>query len=242
MSKSRGNVVAPDELVKAYGADTVRAYIMFFARWEMGAPWNSQGIEGTSRWIRRVWMLFTDPPRPGKCSDETKRALRRKVHQTLKRVTRDFEKFEFNTIVSSLMELLNEMYKAREEGASGTAEWAEAQDIYLRMMAPVTPHVAEELWGRLQKPYSIHTQPWPVVDKEAAAEEQITLFSLGIRELAGVRDLTGNVHSKDVMVKIKTKQGATKDYRLLMRMYQVQTAGAQKLPSRWVIIKFEAAG
>lgn len=75
----------------------------------------------------------------------------------------------------------------------------------------------------------------------AAAEEQITLFSLGVRELAGVRDLSGNVHSKDVMVKIKTKQGATKDYRLLMRMYQVQTSGAQKLPSRWVITKFEAA-
>ena len=76
----------------------------------------------------------------------------------------------------------------------------------------------------------------------AAAEEQITLFSLGVRELAGVRELTGNVHSKDVMVQIKTKQGVTKDYRLLMRMYQVQTGGAQRLPSRWVIIKFEAAG
>lgn len=75
----------------------------------------------------------------------------------------------------------------------------------------------------------------------AAAEEQVTLFSLGLRELAGVRDLTGNVHSKDVVVKIKTKQGVTKDYRLLMRMYQVQSAGGQRLPSRWVIIKFEAA-
>jgi hypothetical protein len=74
----------------------------------------------------------------------------------------------------------------------------------------------------------------------ASAEEQITLFSLGVRELASVRDLTGNVHSKDVMVKIKTKQGATKDYRLLMRMYQVQAPGGQKLPSRWVITKFEA--
>jgi hypothetical protein len=75
----------------------------------------------------------------------------------------------------------------------------------------------------------------------AAAEEQITLFSLGVRELASVRDLTGNLHSKDVVVKIKTKQGATKDYRLLMRMYQVQTAGGQRLASRWVITKFEAA-
>jgi leucyl-tRNA synthetase len=175
MSKRRGNVVAPDELVRMYGADSVRAYLMFFARWDMGAPWNSKGIEGSSRWIRRVWLLFTDPSRPGKCSRETKQALRRRLHQTLKRITRDFEKFEFNTIVSSLMELLNDMYKARDEGASGTAEWAEAQDIYLRMMAPVAPHITEELWERLGKPYSIHTQSWPVVDEEAAREEEITL-------------------------------------------------------------------
>ncbi|MFZ5821051.1 MAG: leucine--tRNA ligase [Chloroflexota bacterium] len=176
MSKSRGNVIAPDELVKKYGADTVRAYLMFFARWDMGGPWNSQGIEGSVRWVRRVWTLFTDPSTPGPASDETRRVLRRKVHQTLRRVTRDFENFEFNTIVSSLMELLNELYKARDNGAAGAQEWAEAQDIYLRMMAPVTPHMAEELWTeRLGKPYSIHQQPWPQVDEEAAREDSIEI-------------------------------------------------------------------
>ena len=122
MSKSRGNVVAPDILVNKYGADTVRAYLMFFARWEMGAPWDSQGIEGTARWMRRVWTLFTDPTPPKPDSAYDGRQLRRRVHQTLKRVTHDFENFEFNTIISSLMELLNEMYKAREQGAAGTPE------------------------------------------------------------------------------------------------------------------------
>ena len=175
MSKSRGNVIAPDELVKMYGADTVRAYLMFFARWDMGGPWNSQGIEGSARWVRRVWSLVTEPAQLGACPAETRRQLRRKVHQTLETITRDFERFEFNTIVSGLMELLNEMYQAREAGASGTPEWNEAVDIYLRMMAPVTPHIAEELWSRLGKPYSIHTQPWPELDAAAAAEEQITL-------------------------------------------------------------------
>jgi leucyl-tRNA synthetase len=175
MSKSRGNVIAPDELVKMYGADTVRAYLMFFARWDMGGPWNSQGIEGSARWVRRVWSLITEPAKPVACPVETRRQLRRKVHQTLETITRDFERFEFNTIVSGLMELLNEMYQAREAGASGTPEWNEAVDIYLRMMAPVTPHIAEELWSRLCKPYSIHTQPWPEFDTVAAAEEQITL-------------------------------------------------------------------
>jgi leucyl-tRNA synthetase len=175
MSKSKGNVIAPDVLVNKYGADSVRAYIMFFARWEMGAPWDSQGIEGSVRWIRRVWTLFTDPTPPITASDETKKNLRRKVHQTLRRVTRNFEQFEFNTIVSSLMELMNEMYKAREAGAAGTDEWKEAQDIYLRMMAPVTPHIAEELWLQLGKPYSVHTQQWPAVDEAAAKEDVIEL-------------------------------------------------------------------
>jgi leucyl-tRNA synthetase len=175
MSKSRGNVIAPDDLVLRYGADTVRAYLMFFARWDMGGPWNSQGIEGVARWVRRVWSLFTEPAPGSGASAEILRGLRRKLHQTLRQVTHDFETFEFNTIVSGLMELLNEMYKAREQGAAGTPEWVEAQDIYLRMMAPVTPHIAEELWERMGKAYSVHTQAWPAVDEGAAAEEQITL-------------------------------------------------------------------
>ena len=181
MSKSRGNVVAPDELVDRYGADVVRAYLMFFARWDLGGPWNSSGIEGTVRWIRRVWTLFTetvmDTPENGKASTDDLRALRRKVHQTLRQVTHDFETFEFNTIISALMELLNEMYRAREQGAVGTPEWTEAQDIYLRMLAPVAPHVAEELWTELLgKPYSVHTQRWPDVDEAAAKEDEITLI------------------------------------------------------------------
>jgi leucyl-tRNA synthetase len=176
MSKSRGNVIAPDVLVNRYGADTVRAYIMFFARWEMGAPWDSQGIEGAARWIRRTWALFTDPVQPGSASEEIKRTLRRRVHQTLRRVTHDFENFEFNTIISGLMELLNEMYKAREAGAAGSREWEEAQDTYLRMLAPVAPHIAEELWTvQLGKPYSIHQQAWPKVDEAAAKEDSIEI-------------------------------------------------------------------
>jgi leucyl-tRNA synthetase len=176
MSKSRGNVIAPDDLVHRYGADTLRAYLMFFARWDMGAPWNSNGIEGTARWLRRTWALITEPGGSGNADTQTLRDFRRKLHQTLRRVTHDFETFEFNTIVSSLMELMNEMYKARERGVYGTVEWTEATDIYLRMLAPVSPHISEELWATLGKPYSIHTQPWPTVDEEAAAEEMITLI------------------------------------------------------------------
>ena len=175
MSKSRGNVVNPDDLVSRYGADTVRAYLIFFSRWELGGPWSSTGIEGNSRWLRRVWHMLLEPSY-GEASSEVLRALRRKAHQTLRRITYDFENFEFNTIVSSLMELLNEMGRAKNVGAFGSKEWNEAADIYLRMLAPVCPHIAEELWERLGKPYSIHTQPWPQVDEEAAKEDMITLI------------------------------------------------------------------
>jgi leucyl-tRNA synthetase len=176
MSKSKGNVIAPDPLVAHYGADTVRAYLMFFARWDMGAPWSSSGMEGVFRWLRRTWTLFTDPVEKGTPNPELLRSLRRKLHQTLKQISHDFEVFEFNTIVSGLMELLNEMYKARDKGAAGTPEWDEAVDIYLRIMAPVTPHIAEELWSFFGKPYSIHQQRWPEVDVAAAADELITLI------------------------------------------------------------------
>ncbi|MCZ2121792.1 MAG: leucine--tRNA ligase [Anaerolineales bacterium] len=177
MSKSRGNVVAPDALVNRYGADTVRAYLMFFARWEMGAPWDSQGIEGSARWVRRVWTLLTDSEtnRQVEADAEAKTNLRRKVHQTLKRITHDFESFEFNTIISSLMELLNEMYKAREAGLAGSAEWHEAIEIYLKMMAPIAPHITEELWSQLGKPYSIHQQAWPPVDEAAAKDDTLEI-------------------------------------------------------------------
>ncbi len=181
MSKSRGNVVAPDELVERYGSDAIRAYLMFFARWEQGGPWSSTGIEGTVRWLRRVWSLFTQPPAPpaimkGAVEAKVVRALRRKVHQTIHQVGRHFEDYAFNTIVSSLMELLNEMSKAAQAGATADPAWREATESYLLMLAPVAPHLAEELWrNQLGKEESVHLQSWPAYDSQAATEDEITL-------------------------------------------------------------------
>ncbi len=175
MSKSRGNVVDPDKQVRIYGADTVRAYLMFGYRWADGGPWDPGNIQGSSRWLQRVWSTILEDGRAGKPAGRVLKSLRRKVHQTLRSVTRDFEQFEFNTIVSALMELMNEMSKAKQEGVWGSDEWEEAVDYYLRMLAPVAPHISEELWALLGKAYSVHTQPWPTLDEQAAAEEQITL-------------------------------------------------------------------
>ena len=176
MSKSRGNVVAPDALVAKHGADALRAYLMFAYRWQEGGPWGSQGIGGTVRWLNRVWSVVTEvPAAPAPSVEEgAARQLRRVTHQTIQRVSADFEKFEFNTIVSSLMELTNALQEARA-GLAGTPAWAEAIQALLLMMAPVTPHIAEELWERAGRPYSIHRQTWPVFDPEIARADEITL-------------------------------------------------------------------
>jgi leucyl-tRNA synthetase len=186
MSKSRGNVIDPDEQVRTYGADTVRVYLMFGYRWAEGGPWDPQGIQGVVRWLHRVWTLIVESGEErvesGAKDDnsrlstlDSQRELRRATHKTIKRVTHDFEMFEFNTIVSALMEFSNTLVKAKETPLYKTAVWEEAIRSFLLMLAPVTPHLAEELWTRLGYPYSIHLQAWPAFDEAAAADEVITL-------------------------------------------------------------------
>ncbi len=178
MSKSRGNVVDPDEQVATYGADAVRAYLMFGYRWTEGGPWNPDNIQGVVRWLNRVWSLELETDKTGdtKVHQEHVRALQRKVHQTIRQVSEDLEQFEFNTVISALMELTNEILAARDRGMAGDAVYEQAVDTLLLLMAPSTPHIAEELWSRRGNEYSIHSQGWPEFDPDLAAEEQITLI------------------------------------------------------------------
>jgi len=175
MSKSRGNVVDPDEQVAAYGADVVRAYLMFGYRWIEGGPWNDKNIHGVVRWLSRVWSFVQDSPATGNGNEEAAKKLTRKVHQTIRAVSHDMENFDFNTVVSGLMEMSNAIGTAKDEGLSGTPDYNAAIETLLLLMAPVTPHITEELWEQLGKPYSIHRQPWPEYDEELAKEDQITL-------------------------------------------------------------------
>jgi leucyl-tRNA synthetase len=177
MSKSRGNVIDPDEQVHTHGADAVRAYLMFGYRWSEGGAWNPDNIQGVVRWLNRLWILAleTQGASLGEEDPAEARALLRKAHQTLRHVSYDLEHFEFNTVISALMELTNALAGAREAGMAGGAAFQETVTLLLLMLAPVTPHLAEELWMRLGKPYSIHQQAWPVYDPQLAAEEEITL-------------------------------------------------------------------
>ena len=177
MSKSRGNVAAPDDLVAQYGADTVRGYLMFGWRWDQGGPWDSKGIEGVVRFLNRVWDCITEPGSEGegKPSEGAIRELRRKVHQSIRKGTEDMETFSFNTYIANLMELNNAMLKAKDTSLYDTEAWEEAVEALLLMLAPACPHIAEELWAHTGRPYSVHLQEWPTWDEEVAAEEMITL-------------------------------------------------------------------
>ncbi len=175
MSKSRGNVVAPDDLVEKYGADTVRTYLMFFSRWEQGGPWNYDGIKGPQRLVQDTWTMAHADYRPAAVSDEATRLLRRKTHQTIRKVTEDFESFAFNTAVAAIMDLRNAILRAQDGGDVAPEAMKEAVDSLLLLLAPMAPHVTEELWARRGGPYSIHQQPWPAWDEAIAREEVVTL-------------------------------------------------------------------
>jgi leucyl-tRNA synthetase len=180
MSKSRGNVIAPDDLVRQYGADVLRGYLMFGFRWDQGGPWSSTGVLGIQRFLERVWALVLEPAPTsgggeGSDGDAQVRALRRKQHQTIRKVTQDMERFSFNTMIAALMEYTNHMVRAKETPVAQTAAWQEATKTLLLLMAPSFPHISEELWERAGHDYSIHQQAWPTWDDELAAEETITI-------------------------------------------------------------------
>jgi leucyl-tRNA synthetase len=212
MSKSKGNVVAPDEVVAKYGADVVRGYLMFAFRWEAGGPWDSQGIQGVVRWLNDVWTVVTDdkPQVRGEASEADVRALRRKVHQTIQKVTDGLENFGFNTAVAGLMELKNALVAARKTPVVNTPVWDETIGMMLVLMAPFTPHIAEELWTFTGHEYSVHTQPWPIFDAEIAREEEITLV---VQVNGKVRDritVPADISEEDAKARALSSEGVKK--------------------------------
>jgi leucyl-tRNA synthetase len=180
MSKSRGNVVDPQEFVDHYGSDVLRCYLMFIGPWNQGGPWDPRGIEGVSRFLRRALSLLTTDTRSTAYADPME--LERRTHRTIKKVTEDLEYFRFNTAIAALMEHTNYLLSVREsdflleqERANGEGLWQWAMRNFVLLLAPFAPHHAEEMWALMGLPYSVHAQAWPEWDEELIAEEEITL-------------------------------------------------------------------
>jgi leucyl-tRNA synthetase len=187
MSKSKGNTIAPDDVIGRYGADTLRLYILFAAPPELAMEWSETGIEGPHRFIQRVWRLVVrhaeslakqEPPGASVALPGAAVALRRKVHQTIEKVTRDIEeRIQLNTAVAALMELVNEIYRLESDVASGPgrAVLREALETVVLLLNPFTPHVAEEMWSRLGHADGLVHARWPAFDAEAAKEDAVEL-------------------------------------------------------------------
>ena len=187
MSKSKGNVVAPGEIVEKYGADTARLFILFAAPPERDLEWSDQGVEGAFRFLGRFWRImlhyaqFMPAAESGEYAPEQlekeAKDLRRALHATIKKVTEDVEqRFNFNTAISSIMELVNAMYALKEERKAQVPGLAqELVSSSLRLIAPFAPHMAEELWQLTAGNGSVHKQSWPVYDEAALQVEEVEL-------------------------------------------------------------------
>jgi leucyl-tRNA synthetase len=193
MSKSKGNVVDPDEMIRTYGVDTIRLFILFASPPERDLEWSDQGVEGAHRFLHRIWRLITEnleglnSIRTGRQTliQETKatRALRQKTHRTILKVTEDIEqRFHFNTAISAVMELINEVMGCLNRhgtpGMDKQGDWAalrEAMEAALILLFPMVPHITDELWRLLGHQKSIGLEPWPAADLDAARADTVNI-------------------------------------------------------------------
>lgn len=181
MSKSKGNVVSPEEIINKYGADTARLFILFAAPVDRDLDWSDQGVEGSYRFLGRVWRIVDQytsmaHTHDGKLTkDET--ALRRELHRAIKKVTEDLDgRFNFNTAISTIMELVNAMYQYKDGHDAVQGDLAEelVQKLLL-LLAPFTPHITEELWHECGYEGSVHQQVWPTYEEKALAVDEVEI-------------------------------------------------------------------
>ncbi len=177
MSKSRGNVVNLDDLIQKHGTDCIRAYVMFFTKWEQGGLWHSSSLEGIPRFLNRVWHLVVEDrtPAKGDPAQDAQDHLRRLTHQTIRKVSEDLETFGFNTAFAALMTFSNGLSAIKNTPVVRTDAWREAIETLVLLLAPMTPHLSEELWWRLGGEYSVHERDWPEWDETLARPATIEM-------------------------------------------------------------------
>jgi len=177
MSKSRGNVVAPDEYVTEYGADTVRCYMMFMGPFDQGGTFKSENLGGVWRFLNRFWSLvgesWVEHPEPQETSES--RAVERLRHKTIKRVTEEVNSLRFNTALAALMECNNALIKLQNEEVARSAAFQRSLATMIQLLAPLAPHITEELWNQIGHEQSVHTTEWPQYEEELTHDESYTL-------------------------------------------------------------------
>lgn len=226
MSKSKGNVVDPEQIIAQYGADTARLFILFAAPPDRDLDWSEAGVEGSFRFLNRVWRLIAplgqelsgvDATKAGAQVDGPHKELRHQIHRALAKVTEDIEvRFHLNTAVSSIMELVNAIYAYKDRDDARPDVLKEAVEHVTLMLAPFVPHIAEELWRKLGHSDSVHRQPWPEIDRAAAAADEVTI----------VVQVNGKVRDR-LVVPADLDEEATREAALELPRIQEQISGKQ---------------
>ncbi|WP_251519743.1 MULTISPECIES: leucine--tRNA ligase [Staphylococcus] len=191
MSKSKGNVINPDDIVKSHGADTLRLYEMFMGPLDAAIAWSEKGLDGSRRFLDRVWRLLIteDGELSDKIVNNHSKTLDKSYHQTVKKVTEDFDTLNFNTAISQMMVFINDCYKADEL-------YKPYVEGFVKMLAPIAPHIAEELWSRLGHEETITYQPWPSYDESLLEDDEVEI----------VIQVNGKVRAKVKVAKEATKE------------------------------------
>jgi leucyl-tRNA synthetase len=175
MSKSRGNVITPDSMVESFGADALRVYELFMAPFDQDVGWSAEGINGARRFLNRVWGLYANT-NPGIAAATVEdAALERLLHKTIRKVSQRIEAFRFNTVVSTLMEFVNILAERQRADAWQTRVYHHSLETLLVLLAPVAPHIAEELWEQTGHSGSVHQQAWPAWDADLAQDEMVQI-------------------------------------------------------------------
>ncbi|MHD0397419.1 leucine--tRNA ligase [Staphylococcus simulans] len=191
MSKSRGNVVNPDDIIRSHGADTLRLYEMFMGPLDAAIAWSEKGLDGSRRFLDRVWRLFVneDGSLSSKIVDTDDKSLQKVYNQTVKKVTEDFDTLNFNTAISQLMVFINEGYKADQL-------YKPYVEGFVKMLSPIAPHLGEELWAKLGHDETISYQPWPDFDESLLVDDEVEI----------VVQVNGKVRAKVFIPKDATKE------------------------------------
>ena len=195
MSKSKGNVVNPDDIVAQYGADTLRLYEMFMGPLTESVPWDEKGLHGANKWVHRVWRLLMDDNNHlrDRISTINDGKLDKIYNQTVKKVTEDYERMHFNTAISQLMVFVNEAYKVDDLPV-------EYMEGFIKMISPIMPHMAEELWSQFHESDTITYQPWPTYDPNKIVEDEVEM----------IVQVNGKVRAKIKMAKDTDRDEAEK--------------------------------
>jgi leucyl-tRNA synthetase len=228
MSKSKGNVVDPDEIIAKFGADTARLFILFASPPEKELEWSDKGVEGSSRFLNRVWRLVNENSEILNSKSETnpndqnsKPELLRKAHKTIKSVTKDIETFSFNTAIARLMEYVNTLYDYKNNNSS-IGNWKLEIGNLLVLLSPFAPHMTEELWHLLGNKESIHRQPWPKFDPELAKDEMLTIVvqvNGKLRDKLAVSPDTPELAIKDQALALEKVKAVTQNKEIVKVIY-----------------------